>query len=80
MDRSTADAFNVICRLGHHGKLDDVSQDKKQNVATGLICDKLHTQDFAVGLQKGGTDQSLSHCGHPAPHATCVTCFSSWAY
>ena len=47
MARSTADAFNIVCRLDHHGKLDEASQDKKQKVATGLICDNLHTQDFA---------------------------------
>ena len=45
--RSTADAFNKVCRLDRNGKLDDVSQDKKQKVATSLFCDKLNTQDFA---------------------------------
>ena len=50
MARSTADAFNVKCRLDHDGKLDEVSQDKKQKVATSLPCDKLHTQDFAGPL------------------------------
>ena len=47
MARSTADAFNKVCRLDRNGKLDEVSQDKKQKVATSLFCDKLHTQDFA---------------------------------
>ena len=28
-------------------KVDEVSQDKKQKIATSLLCDKLHTQDFA---------------------------------
>ena len=47
MSRSTADAFNIVCRLDHDGKLDEPSQHKKQKVATGLLRDKLHTQDFA---------------------------------
>ena len=47
MARSTAEAFNVVCRLDRNGKLDEVSQDKKQKVATILLRDKLHTQDFA---------------------------------
>ena len=47
MSRSTLDSFNIVCRLDHDGKLDESSQDKKQKVATGLIRDKLHTQDFA---------------------------------
>ena len=29
MVRSTADAFNIVCRLDRNGKLDEVSQDKK---------------------------------------------------
>ena len=32
MARSTADAFNIVCRLDHDGKLDEVSQDKRQEV------------------------------------------------
>ena len=47
MARSTAEAFNIACRLDRNGKLDEVSQDKKQKVATSLLRDKLHTQDFA---------------------------------
>ena len=47
MARSTAEAFNVVCRLDRNGKLDEVSQDKKQKVASSLLRDKLHTQDFA---------------------------------
>ena len=43
----TADAFNIVCRLDHDGKLDEAPQKKKQKVATSLLCDKLHTQDFA---------------------------------
>ena len=47
MARSTADALNIVCRLDHDGKLDEVAQDKKQEVATSILCDKLQTQDFA---------------------------------
>ena len=46
MSRGTSDAFNVVCRLDHDGKLDEASRNKKQKVATGLLSDKLHTQDF----------------------------------
>ena len=47
MARSTADAFNIVCRLYRNGKLDEVPQDKKQKVARRLLCDKLLKQDFA---------------------------------
>ena len=46
MARATADAFNIVCRLDHDGKLNEVSQDNKQKVATSLLRDKLKTQDF----------------------------------
>ena len=44
---STADAFNIVCRLDHHGKPDEAPQNKKQKVANGLLRDKLYEQDFA---------------------------------
>ena len=44
---STANAFDIVCCLDRDGKLDEVPQNKKQKVATGLLCDKLHKQDFA---------------------------------
>ena len=47
MARSTADAFNIVCRLDSHDKLHEVPQNKKQKVATSLLCDKLHKQVFA---------------------------------
>ena len=47
MARSTADAFNIVSRLDHNGKLDEASQNKKQKVATCLLRDKLHAPDFA---------------------------------
>ena len=44
---TTVDAFNIVCRLDHDGKLDETPQNKKQQIATGLLCDKLFEQDFA---------------------------------
>ena len=44
---STANAFDIVCRLDRDGKLDEVPQNKKHKVATGLISDKLYEQDFA---------------------------------
>ena len=47
MARCTSDAFDIVCRLDRDGKLDEASRDKKQKVATGLLRDKLYTQNFA---------------------------------
>ena len=44
---STANAFDIVCRLDGDGKLDEALQNKKQKVATGLLRDKLYEQDFA---------------------------------
>ena len=44
---STANAFDIVCRLDRDGKLDEAPQNKKQKVATGLLRDKLYEQDFA---------------------------------
>ena len=46
----TADAFDIVCRLDRNGTLDEVPQNKKQKVATGLLLDKLQKQDFAGPL------------------------------
>ena len=63
MALSTADAFDVVCRLDRNDTLDEVPQNKKQKVATGLLLDKLHKQDFAGPLSsRASTDQSLSCC------------------
>ena len=43
----TSDAFSVVRRLDRDGRLDEVPQNKKQKVATGLLVDKLHEEDFA---------------------------------
>ena len=32
------------------------------------------------GFQSSSTNEPLSSCGHPAPHETCIACFSSWAH
>ena len=50
MAYSTADAFDIVCRLDCNGTLDEVPQNKKQKVATGLFLDKLFQQDFAGPL------------------------------
>ena len=47
MDCSTANAFDLFCRLDRDGKLDEVPKIKKQKVATEVLLDKLHEQDFA---------------------------------
>ena len=39
---STANAFDIVFRLDRDGKLDEAPQNKKQKVATGLLCDKLY--------------------------------------
>ena len=44
---STADAFDIVCRLDSNDTLDEAPQNKKQKVATGLLLDKLHKQNFA---------------------------------
>ena len=41
----TANAFDTVCRLDRDDTLDEVSQNNKQKVATGLLLDKLHEQD-----------------------------------
>ena len=43
----TANAIDIVCRLGRDDILDEVPQNKKQKVASGLLLDKLRTQDFA---------------------------------
>ena len=42
-------AFSIVCRLDHDGKLDEAPQNKKQNVATGILQDQ---------SPSGGADQS----------------------
>ena len=47
MAYSTANAFDIVCRLDRDGKLDEAPQNTKQKVATGSLRDKLREQDFA---------------------------------
>ena len=47
---STADVFDIFCRLDRNDTLDEVPQNKRQKVATGLLLDNLHKQDFAGPL------------------------------
>ena len=51
----TANAFDIVCRLDRDDILDEVPQNKKQKVATGLLLDKLRTQDFAGPLSGRAT-------------------------
>ena len=46
----TANAFDIIFRLDRDDTLDEVSQNNQQKVATGLLLDKLRTQDFVGPL------------------------------
>ena len=47
---STANAFDIVCRLDRADTLDEVPQNKKHNVAIWLLMNKLHNQDFAGPL------------------------------
>ena len=47
---NTANAYDIVCRLDRDDTFDDVLPSKKQKVATGLLLDKLHKQDFAGPL------------------------------
>ena len=48
----TSNQFDIVCRLDRkrNDTLDEVFQNNKQKVATGLLLDKLRTQDFAGPL------------------------------
>ena len=47
---NTANAFGIVCRFDRDDTLDDVPQNNKQKIATGLLLDKLRKQDFAGPL------------------------------
>ena len=47
---NTANAYDLVCRLDRDDTLDEVPQNKKQKIATGLLLDKLRKQDFAGPL------------------------------
>ena len=56
---STANVFDIVCRLDSEGKLDEAPQNKKQKVATGLLRDNLYEQDFE--LRTSCTTRKLYH-------------------
>ena len=58
MASSTASAFDIVFRLDLDDTLDEVPQSKKQKIATGLLLDKLHKQDFA-GFLSGRASRVL---------------------
>ena len=47
MARSTVEAFDIVRRLDHGGKLDETPHDKKQEAAAALLRDRLQEPDFA---------------------------------
>ena len=68
---STANAFDIVCRQDCDGKLDEAPQNKKHNVASGLLRDKFYEQDFAgpISLRASKVLGPISRspsCGHPA--------------
>ena len=50
MALSTVNAFDIVCRLDRDDTPDEVPQTNKKRIATGLLLDKLHKQDFAGPL------------------------------
>ena len=82
---STANAFDIVCRLDRDGKLDEVPQNKKQKVATGLLRDKIHEQDFAGPISLRASEilgpmrrYRVADILHHMKN--CFACFSSWAH
>ena len=55
---STAGAFDIVCRLDRNDTLDEVRQNNKQKVATGLLLDKLHKLGSA-GLLSSRASRAL---------------------
>ena len=47
---NTANAYDIVCRLDRDDTPNEVPQNKKQKITTGLLLDKLHKQDFAGPL------------------------------
>ena len=62
----------IVCRLDRDDTLDEVPQNKKEKVVTGLLLDKLRTQDFAGPLSSRATrvlGPISRHCiAHILPH------------
>ena len=47
---NTANAYDIVCRLDRDDTPNEVPQNKKQKITTGLLLDKLQKQDFAGPL------------------------------
>ena len=47
MAHSTVSAFDIVRQLDRGGKLDNAPSNQRQNIATGLLRDRLYSQDFA---------------------------------
>ena len=75
---STANAFDIVCRLDRDDTLDEVPHNKKQKVTTGLLLDK---QDFAWPLAcRSSRDLgpiSRHRIADILLHEKCLACFSS---
>ena len=72
---NATEAYEIMCRLDHTGKIDESLHGKKQKAATALLCDEIRKQDFAktscfTCLQNFGASQSLSHCTDSASRAS----------
>ena len=73
----TANAFDIVCRLDRDDTLDEVSENKKKEVATGLLLDKLRTQDFAGPLSSRVLSPISRHrIADIQPHMKRVSCAS----
>ena len=62
---STADAFDIVCRLDRNATLDEVPIKKKQKAPPGQLLDNLHQPRLCWAslqsrLESPGTNQSLS--------------------
>ena len=69
-----------VCRLDRNDTLDEVPQNKKQKIATGLLLDKLHKQDFAGPLASRASRAlgPISRYRVADILLYCFACFSSW--
>ena len=47
MVHNTVEAYEIVCRMDHAGKIDDSLLGKKQKAATALLRDEIRKQDFA---------------------------------
>ena len=77
---STADAFDIVSRLDRNDTLDEVPQNRKRKVATGLLLDILHRQDFAGPLSSRASRVlgpiSLHRVADVLHHMKIVSCAS----